>query len=236
MGNLGFYKDGDEYIVVLLDFDCAVFASSAENATQRLTGTVPFIARDILRTVTDPDVKFKHSLRHDLESIFYVIIYYGLGYTAACTRKGQPDWLLKWHTGTYAEICDAKQRFFSEYRPEELEHVESTFLRGLIMALHWKYYERSGALQAAQYKLDKERYEKIKKEAQIAKDEALKCGKSLLEANQIYWETECSLRKITQKEKVQEPSAISFKQLMTRSLGAVSEVHNGCTCCRDDSF
>ena len=40
MGNLAFYKDGDKYIVVLLDFDYAVFASSAENATQRLTGKV----------------------------------------------------------------------------------------------------------------------------------------------------------------------------------------------------
>ena len=168
MGNLAFYKSGDMSIVVLLDFDLATLAGSTENASQRRTGTAPFMARDVLVAVS-PDVMYIHHLRHDLESIFFIIILYGLGYTAAGLQKGKTDWLLEWRIGSYEKIRDAKQSFIVDLKPGLLEHIESDFLRGFARGLHKEYRKRAKALEAAQEKCNDERSTRIEARAKKAR-------------------------------------------------------------------
>lgn len=230
MGNLAFYKKGDEFIVILLDFDLATLASSAENASQRRTGTVPFMARDVLAAVC-PGVVYKHSLRHDLESIFCIIIFYGLGYTAAGFRKGTTDWLKLWRTGSYIEIRNAKQSFIAENQPELLKHIEPQFLHGFVKALHGQYNSQILHLQSIQKQLDTERDARIEEEAQSAMNQAIEEGKNPREARRIYGDILGHLERTMPKEKVQESSAITFKQWMIGAKRKVSKVHEGCTCC-----
>jgi len=63
-------KEGDKVYAVLNDFDLAVSADVKSTSSKQRTGTKPFMAIDLLRP--DPPV---HMYRHDLESMFYVLIW-----------------------------------------------------------------------------------------------------------------------------------------------------------------
>jgi Fungal protein kinase len=64
------HKEGDKVNAVLNDFDLAVSADIKSTSSKQRTGTKPFMAIDLLRP--DPPV---HIYRHDLESMFYVLIW-----------------------------------------------------------------------------------------------------------------------------------------------------------------
>jgi hypothetical protein len=63
-------KEGDKVYAVLNDFNLAVSADVKSTLSKQRTGTKPFMAIDLLRP--DPLV---HMCRHDLESIFYVLVW-----------------------------------------------------------------------------------------------------------------------------------------------------------------
>jgi hypothetical protein len=63
-------KEGDKIYAVLNDFDLAVSADVKITSSKQRTGTKPFMAIDLLRP--DPPV---HMYRHDLESLFYVLVW-----------------------------------------------------------------------------------------------------------------------------------------------------------------
>jgi serine/threonine protein kinase len=68
--NLMLRKDGDKVYGVLNDFDLSVRADIMSPSSKHRTGTQPFMAIDLLtpnRTV--------HMYRHDLESMFYVLVW-----------------------------------------------------------------------------------------------------------------------------------------------------------------
>ena len=62
-------KDGKVF-GVLNDYDLAIFKSNNVPSSKTRTGTKPFMAIDLLGNPTDV-----HRYRHDLESMFYVIVY-----------------------------------------------------------------------------------------------------------------------------------------------------------------
>ena len=62
-------KDGKVF-GVLNDYDLAIFKSNNALSSKTCTGTKPFMAIDLLGNPTDV-----HRYRHDLESLFYVIVY-----------------------------------------------------------------------------------------------------------------------------------------------------------------
>src|ERR1700683_2080547 len=63
-------KEGDKVYAVLNDFDLAVSADVKSTSSKQRMGTKPFMAIDLLQP--DPPV---HVYRHDLESMFYVLVW-----------------------------------------------------------------------------------------------------------------------------------------------------------------
>lgn len=89
--------------VVILDHDLAYLPREGDvhPASRHRIGTAPFIAREVLRG--DP---YKHNLRHDLESLMYVLIWYMFGYRIK--EMPQKDPLRKWRKGDSSSMLEAK--------------------------------------------------------------------------------------------------------------------------------
>ena len=70
LNNLMFHKEGRNVYAVLNDLNLAVNADVKSTLSKHCTGTKPFMAIDLIHP--DPTV---HMYRHDLESIFYVLVW-----------------------------------------------------------------------------------------------------------------------------------------------------------------
>ena len=70
LNNLMLHKQGDKIYAILNDFDLAVSADVKTMLSKHHTGTKPFMAIDLFHP--DPTV---HMYRHDLESMFYVLVW-----------------------------------------------------------------------------------------------------------------------------------------------------------------
>jgi len=88
-------------IGMLIDLDLAKELGSGRSGARCRTGTMEFMAIEVLLNVD-------HTYRHDLESFFYVLIW-------QCARRGWgEEWpkkslLTKWYTDSYREIASAKR-------------------------------------------------------------------------------------------------------------------------------
>ncbi|KAN0071182.1 hypothetical protein V8E54_010613 [Elaphomyces granulatus] len=88
-------------IGMLIDLDLAKELGSGRSGARCRTGTMEFMAIEVLLNVD-------HTYRHDLESFFYVLIW-------QCARRGWgEEWpkkslLTKWYTDSYREIACAKR-------------------------------------------------------------------------------------------------------------------------------
>ena len=88
---------------------------------QDRSGTAPFMAIEAL-DLTAPG--YKHHVCHELESIFYALIWHGVGYRYRRKKfprppripgfKKQPDHLRRWRVGQWASIKGAKVQFLHE--------------------------------------------------------------------------------------------------------------------------
>ncbi|KEF50786.1 uncharacterized protein A1O9_13160, partial [Exophiala aquamarina CBS 119918] len=99
-------KRNDGFMGMLIDSDLAKELGSGRTGARCRTGTMEFMAIEVLLGIS-------HTYRHDLESFFYVLIW-------QCARRGwkflgnskeQPtrSLLTKWYTGSYREIASAKR-------------------------------------------------------------------------------------------------------------------------------
>jgi hypothetical protein len=94
---------------MLVDLDLAKELGSVLSEASHRTGTVQFIAIEVLQGKG-------HTYRHDLESFFYVFtwmcICHGHDYinNRQASKKGPlaTSKLRRWYIGTYAEIADTK--------------------------------------------------------------------------------------------------------------------------------
>jgi serine/threonine protein kinase len=90
---------------VLIDLDLAKVVGSERSEAHHPTGTVQFMAIEVLRGLD-------HTYRHDLESFFYVLIWLcarrGWGFCG--NARGQPtnSRLSCWYTGTFEDIAHGK--------------------------------------------------------------------------------------------------------------------------------
>jgi len=99
-------KKANGFTGMLIDLDLAKEIGSGRSGARHQTGTMEFMAIQVLRNVS-------HTYRHDLESFFYVLLW-------ICGRRawdtfgswfeGRPKQsrLTKWYTGSYDDIADAK--------------------------------------------------------------------------------------------------------------------------------
>ncbi|PGH23710.1 hypothetical protein AJ80_02316 [Polytolypa hystricis UAMH7299] len=90
---------------MLIDLDLAKEVGSGRSGARCRTGTMEFMAIEVLLNID-------HTYRHDLESFFYVLIW-------QCTLRGwefvsnpgsqpKPSLLTRWYMGSYEEIATAK--------------------------------------------------------------------------------------------------------------------------------
>ncbi|KAG6847845.1 hypothetical protein H0H93_005563 [Arthromyces matolae] len=95
--------------------------SQLSNATHR-TGTIPFMARDLLVDGTPPP----HLYRHDLESFFFILVWAAVYYDFPHgKRKGYVVELEAWDSPSLLSSQDAKKLFILDYakRSHILKHV-----------------------------------------------------------------------------------------------------------------
>ncbi|KAF7421085.1 hypothetical protein PC9H_011605 [Pleurotus ostreatus] len=99
---------------VLNDWDLATPVDAVGNSTNHRTGTGPFMAYDLLGP--EPPV---HLYRHDLESLFYVLIWAAVHYNLGSDvpYSGAVNPVLKTWTGDYGEARNAKHAFLGDPEP-----------------------------------------------------------------------------------------------------------------------
>jgi serine/threonine protein kinase len=97
----------DGFRGMLIDLDLAKERDSGPSGARHQTGTMQFMAVEVLRRVD-------HTYRHDLESFFYVLLWmcarqsWHNGFSEQEERSRQ-SLLRKWEIGRYEDIADAKE-------------------------------------------------------------------------------------------------------------------------------
>ncbi|KJZ70169.1 hypothetical protein HIM_10429 [Hirsutella minnesotensis 3608] len=98
----------DGYKGMLIDLDLAKVADTGPSGARHRTGTMQFMAVEVLRQAD-------HTYRHDLESFFYVLLWMCARESWSkprLSREGHPpksSLLRKWEIGSFQDIADAKE-------------------------------------------------------------------------------------------------------------------------------
>ncbi|KAJ8517498.1 hypothetical protein ONZ45_g5306 [Pleurotus djamor] len=112
------------------------------------TGTGPFMARDLLQ---NKNKTIGHLYRHDLESLFYVLIWSVVHNVPSKTphRVSTPTVIAPWQ-GAFAAAATAKAAFLGSDRDTVLEHVQPVFQDSGIVdrwlkSVWWVFYNADHA-------------------------------------------------------------------------------------------
>ena len=101
-------EKADGFTGMLIDLDLAIEVGGGRTGAQRKTGTMEFMAIEVLR-------EYDHTYRHDIESFFYVLIWicarraWEREFECNSADRPQRNILQKWYSGTYDDIADAKE-------------------------------------------------------------------------------------------------------------------------------
>ncbi|KAG1744150.1 uncharacterized protein EDB91DRAFT_1080942 [Suillus paluster] len=122
--NMMFYKtDKGVLIGVLNDFDLSSLATRQGPQGNERTGTVPFMALDLL-TPEGQRGEVEHLYRHDLESFVWVLVWVCLRYRQGVLLPPQTRPFDAWATAGPAACGEKKlwfQNHFLRYRPSDIE-------------------------------------------------------------------------------------------------------------------
>ncbi|KAL7962532.1 serine/threonine-protein kinase Sgk2 [Trichoderma compactum] len=127
----------DGFQGMLIDLDLAKLRDSEPSGARHQTGTMQFMAVEVLRTKD-------HTYRHDLESFFYVLLWMCARQSWSRDKKfagqekpPQDSLLRKWEIGTFGDIArtktgdmtvDGLERIMDEF-PESLDAVKPLCLK-----------------------------------------------------------------------------------------------------------
>lgn len=101
-------KKVDGLTGILIDLELAKEVGSGPSGARHQTGTMEFMAIEVLRRVA-------HTYRHDLESFFYVLLWicarraWDRGFGCRVIDRPKESMLSKWYTGSYKEIARIKE-------------------------------------------------------------------------------------------------------------------------------
>lgn len=101
-------KEADGFTGMLIDEDLAKETGSGRSGARHQTGTMEFMAIQVLQRID-------HTYRHDLESIFYVLLWtcarrvWEREFQRKLSDRPKRNILTKWYTGSFDDIADAKQ-------------------------------------------------------------------------------------------------------------------------------
>ncbi|KAL8689489.1 MAG: hypothetical protein Q9218_004850 [Villophora microphyllina] len=106
-------KEADGFRGILIDEDLAKEIGSGRSGARHQTGTIEFIAIQVLQQIA-------HTYRLDLESFFYVLLWMCARRTwekkFECKLIDRPkrNILTKWYTGSFDDIADANKGYMHE--------------------------------------------------------------------------------------------------------------------------
>ncbi|THG97260.1 hypothetical protein EW026_g4697 [Hermanssonia centrifuga] len=119
-------RDGREYFI-LIDYDLAIVVTddgelSTVASSKHRTGTLPFMAFELLQEMRDPGYgskapRIRHRLRHDLESMLYVSLWSSTSMPDTedkKLRKEIVEYLTKWEKESIASVADVKSALIME--------------------------------------------------------------------------------------------------------------------------
>ena len=100
-------KKADGFTGMLIVLDLAKEMNNGRSGARHQTGTMEFMAIQVLRNVS-------HTYRHDLESFFYVLLWICCRrawdtFGSSLEERPKHSRLTKWYTGSYDDIADAKE-------------------------------------------------------------------------------------------------------------------------------
>ena len=110
LNNLMLRVEGDRVYGVLNDFDLAVLRDVQSSSSKQRTGTKPFMAIDLLHR--DASI---HMYRHDLESMFYVLLWITSRFHNGEEIVNPP--LQEWADKDDTYLLDKKRSFISHEAP-----------------------------------------------------------------------------------------------------------------------
>ncbi|KAJ3992333.1 protein kinase [Lentinula boryana] len=109
IGNIMFRRKDDKIYGVLNDFDLSSRVQDMDQgpSSNHRSGTRPFMSPELL----NPDWKGGHYYRHDLESLFYIMVCVACRYERPGVAAAEPRAYSKWFHGTDEEVRDNKTSF-----------------------------------------------------------------------------------------------------------------------------
>ncbi|KAL2042020.1 hypothetical protein N7G274_005208 [Stereocaulon virgatum] len=118
-------EEADGFTGMLIDEDLAKEIGSGRSGARHQTGTMEFMAIEVLQGID-------HTYRHDLESFFYVLLWMCARRTWEREFKCKPEdrpkrnILTKWYIGSFDDIADAKKGYMHE---DDFEKILMEFPR-----------------------------------------------------------------------------------------------------------
>lgn len=228
IGNLAYEVVDGELSIIILDFELAVKLDANGNGKNSVrTGTAPFMAREVLGGFS---TQYTHGIEHDLESVFYVIVWHAVGYRGSLLPEKSEDHLRSWRKGDYKEMRSAKDDFIADGKAI-LAKITDEVLWNWVYRLRMKYNMVATDLDALNTNLEKE-----KTAASNAIVEAL--NKRMKEEQ--FSESTYKMLIIEQTEALEDAMkakrrasriTISFSAWMDASLAPISFEHSLCNCC-----
>ncbi|KAF8826606.1 hypothetical protein HHX47_DHR5000366 [Lentinula edodes] len=111
-GNIMYRRIDGKVYGVLNDFDLSSRVRDMDNgpSSNQRTGTRPFMSLDLL----NPVWKGGHFYRHDLESLFYIILCLACRYQAPGMPAPEPRPYSRWFSGTDREVLTDKNMFLTD--------------------------------------------------------------------------------------------------------------------------
>ncbi|KAJ4471168.1 protein kinase [Lentinula aciculospora] len=109
-GNIMFRRKNGKVYGVLNDFDLSSRVQDLDNGptSNQRTGTRPFMSIDLLT----PIWKGGHFYRHDLESLFYIILCFACRYAEPGIPAAEPRAYSEWFSGSDKDVFNSKSAFF----------------------------------------------------------------------------------------------------------------------------
>lgn len=219
INNLAPHYDDDVFVVVLLDFDLASTPESTRRVSKYRTGTYPFMARRIL----DTGYPYVLKIYHDLESLFYCLVWHALGYR---TGKQPPTNSLWLWTASLPRTALIVKREFIESREKRKEACSKLDGEGWPWVLSiWLRYNKASE-NRREKPIDQDEIQRLGIQA---REEALKSGKSIREAGTVFAET-CERLYMELDNEVLDGLSITYKEWMYGAEGDIPTDLN-CTCC-----
>ncbi|KAJ3749402.1 protein kinase [Lentinula detonsa] len=148
IGNIMFRRIDGKVYGVLNDFDLSSFVRDMDKGPSfnERTGTRPFMSPDLLT----PLWKRGHLYRHDLESLFFIVLCLACRYEEPGVPAAEPRAFTDWFSGTDDQVRKDKKSFIDELPQLPIQPYFVDFTHWLAVIRNWLYrgYKERPGLQS----------------------------------------------------------------------------------------